>query len=196
MPTLNWKDVPLPPLMRALPKDERGFPIPVIILRDPDGKAIFSANNGNVVEKCAKEHLCGVCGNKLLDDTWVLGGPLSAFHPHGVYIDTPIHHECGTYALQVYPYLVLSSYRSVPDRVGKLNERFAGTAVLVNPTQDPNRPPFFVFAKVSGYERDNGYVYPVRPFLAEEFWLAGERISRERALEVVNADQDSRSQKG
>jgi hypothetical protein len=137
----NWKDIPVPPLMRDLPRDERGFPVPFIVLRDPSGKAVFSANDTLVVDRCHVEQRCGVCGNQL-DDMWVLGGPVSAFHPNGVYIDTPIHHECGTYALQVCPYLVIAAYHSIPDREKKLTEKFGGTRLFANPTQDPPSPKF------------------------------------------------------
>lgn len=176
--------------MQGLPKDDRGFPIPVIIFRDPAGKPLFTANDTRVVNHCAANDLCGICGSKLGDDSRVLGGPLSALHERGVYIDSPLHHECGQYALQVCPYLVLSAYKSKQDMALRLNDKYGGTTLFANPTLDPNRPLFFVFARISGFSRtSNGYIKPFKPFLDVEFWASSERISAIQARELVGPDQ-------
>ncbi len=182
---MNWKDVPIPPRMAALPKDPRGFPVPHIVIRDKDGKPVFSANDTVVVMQGKLKKLCGVCGQALGSDSWVLGGPMSAFHPQGVYIDNPIHKECGVYALQVCPYLAYTGYRHNPDLVDKLDARFEGTRIFVNPTQDNKRVPFFVFGKVKSWTLRGDYVIPVRPFLETEFWLEGKEITKDQAVEIL-----------
>ena len=171
--------------MQALEKDHRGFPIPFIVMRDPAGKPLFTVNDSRKVNEVVKTLSCAICGEPLGDDMWVAGGPMSAFHPHGAYIDTPIHHECGQYALQVCPYLAVSAYSGKAD-VDKLNDKFGSdTVIFVDPTVLADRPPMFVFAKISGYSRDNGYVHPHKPFLDIEFWNEGVKLTEEQGRDIL-----------
>jgi hypothetical protein len=186
---MNWRDVPIPARMQALPRDPRGFPIPHIVLRDQAGAPVFKANDSAVVHACRVHRLCGVCGGKLVyQNGWVLGGPQSAFHPRGAYVDSPIHHECGVYALQVCPYLALSTYRGVdPVKTAEqLDERFGGTALFIDQTQDPSRVPLFVLARVRSWTFSlSGSTIPERPFMAIEYWKDGNRLDEEAAQALL-----------
>jgi hypothetical protein len=186
----NWREIPVPELMKDLPRDPRGFPVPVIIMRDQDGKFLFTVNNMAVVARCVVQDLCGVCGKKLNGDSWLAGGHKSAFHERGVYNDTPIHHECGVYALQVCPYLVLSAYRSDQGAVQKLSELYGSTNLFFNRTQDPTKPAFFAFVKISRYQTNLGFVVPDRPFLDVEYWTGGEQITLAKARELLGLVAD------
>jgi len=182
---MNWKEVVIPDKMQHLDRDVRGLPIPHIVLRDRDNIPQFTVNDTRKVEECVAKSTCAICGQPLGQDTWLVGGPLSAFHPHGAYIDTPIHHECGTYALMVCPYLAMSAYSGHRRDLGKLSDKFDG-ALFVDPTVIAARPKFFVFGKISGYIRENGYIKPHRPFLALEFWNEGKQISEQQVQQIIN----------
>lgn len=184
----NWKTVELPELMKDLPLDKRGLPIPIIILKDKEGNYHFKINDTTIVEKCIADKLCSVCGKPMINDMWLIGGPLSAFHPNGVFGDSPVHKSCGEYALQVCPYLAVSTYN------GKLNRElesgvFDGMA-FVNITQTQDRVPFFVFCRISGYNVSRRsierYIVPVKPYLDVEFWNDGEKITKEQAQKLLD----------
>lgn len=133
-------DVELPERMKALPRDERGLPIPFIVWYDPDGKPHFTINDQQKQLSAAQNDLCGICGQKLEKMRWFIGGPLSAFAPGGCYIDGPMHDECVHYALRVCPYLAMPSYNNrLDDRKVKSKGQ-----TFVDPTVIPERPDVFV----------------------------------------------------
>ena len=110
----KWKEIPLPPKMQQMEKDKRGYPVPYIVVRDIHGVPNFAVNDDRRVEHALEHDLCAICGGKMgKDDRWLVGGPLSAFHQHGAYLDTPTHGECLHYALKVCPYLALKKYSQV-----------------------------------------------------------------------------------
>src|SRR5436190_18407869 len=131
------REIPIPKKMKALGKDERGYPIPYIVLRDANNKPNFAANNTLRQLKSLVEKRCPICGSKLDQLLWFVGGPLSAFHEHGKYLDTAMHYECMTYALQVCPYL------AAPHYAGNANAEALSHKMkmpLVDHTTIPERP--------------------------------------------------------
>jgi len=94
---------------------------------------------------------------------WMIGGPLSAFHPQGVYIDTPVHYDCGKYALQVCPYSAVSLY-SAKSQTGLFKIDDFANMLFHNPSVSSDRVSFFVFCKISHFtvrRRDiNRYIVP------------------------------------
>jgi hypothetical protein len=166
---LKWKSIPIPEKMKLLEKDARGYPISFTTIRDEKGQPFFPISDEYKVYQVADERKCGICGKKLEDDIWIVGGPLPAFHPGGAYLDPAIHYECGTYALQVCPYLAVPIYSK------KIHEEGV-----------KGKPPFFVFAKISDYKiipmpSTKTYIAPAKPLLKVEYWLNGAKINRETA---------------
>jgi hypothetical protein len=186
----QWKNVPIPVRMQGLELDRRGYPIPFNILRDHEGKPHFQINDDEMSWKCIKERLCSICGQELLDDIWMTGGNLSVFHERGAFVDTPVHHECGQYAMQVCPYLAVQSYGKRID-LGTLDpEKFPGM-VFMDPTIAPERPTFFALAKtrdygVTVYNSGERYLHPEKPYIAFECWKDGVQISAEDAQQLLN----------
>lgn len=140
----NPKTFPIPERMKHLPRDARGYPVPVLVLRDTDGKPHFAINDNDVWMHVVKNDLCAICGKPHDELRWFVGGPGSAFSPQGAYIDPPLHKECAEYALQVCPYLALPKYmKSVGDRTLD-KDKLPGGAILVDNTMIPSRPEVFV----------------------------------------------------
>ena len=100
------------------------FAIPYVVLIDPTGIPHFKANDETKVEKCINEKLCSICGDPLEKDMWLIGGTLSAFHENGCYIDSPVHKECGIYALKTCPYMAYTQYIAKEGVSPKLQEKF------------------------------------------------------------------------
>lgn len=192
-------DVPIPRRMRGLKIDARGYPEPWNLLIDKTGKAHFTINDPHRTVQAIREGLCGICGQPYdPDGVWLVGGVLSALHEHGCYIDPPVHHQCGTYALKVCPYLAVPNWNNktiglkvaagIPKEA--LPEEVAGFKDVSVPGLD-KRPPMFVFVHAHSYAvgwDENRYIHPVRPFLGAEFWLHGQQISNEQA-ETILRDQ-------
>ena len=102
-------DVPIPERMQHLDRDGRGYVIPWTVFRDSKGKAHFTINDENRRQTVIGRDCCPICAAKLLRGRWFVGGPGSAFHERGAYIDPPMHRECVVYALKVCPYLAFMS---------------------------------------------------------------------------------------
>ena len=102
--------IPIPERMRHL-KVYRGYAVPWGVLIDADGTPQFAINMEEARDLMIHADLCGICGKPLFRGRWFVGGPASALHPRGAYIDMPIHNECKDYALQACPYLAAPAVR-------------------------------------------------------------------------------------
>jgi hypothetical protein len=181
-PDTRLTETPIPKRMRGLAKDSRGYPIPFIIQRDAAGCPHFAINDTYRVTRCLDEHRCAICGNRLDPVKWLVGGPLSAFHPNGAYIDSALHHECMTYALQVCPYLAAPRYKG--DAVKTLDPTpFDPDMAFVDqtPAMFPDRPVLFVAVGTTRIHRVSNdshaeahdHSVPERPYVAVEYWRQG-----------------------
>lgn len=186
--TNRIKSAPLPREMERLPKDRRGYPIPVLVLRDTDGRPHFTINDERTRHRLLHEDRCGICGGKLLRGRWFVGGPASALDPKGAYFDPPMHRGCAVYALQVCPWLAAPHYeRTIEARTLNPDKMPTGMVGLIDRTQIPDRPVLFVAVMAIGTltNREDGplieYIRPKRPYRAVEFWRAGQRLPEDDA---------------
>jgi hypothetical protein len=178
---MDKNKVKIPRLMRNLPKDSRGYPVPVTAFRDKNGKPHFAVNDSAVRTDIIIHDRCPICGNKLSERLWFVGGPLSAFNPDGAYIDPAMHYECMKYALQVCPYLAAPSYtRRIDDKTIK-PDTIPDAVVFVDSTMIPERPDVFVAVETNSYSMSLHtppmiYLKPRRPYSSIEFWKNGQRL--------------------
>ena len=190
--------IEVPDRMKHLDRDHRGYPIPYIVFRDDDGKPHFTINNEHKVLRCKHDEICAICGVKLLRGRWFLGGPMSAFHPHGAYIDPPMHHECMRFAVQTCPYLISAKYTKRIDGATLDPDKATGVISLIDPTLDPTRPKVFVAVMAVGqWITPSGYVQPKHPYRGLEFWRDGKleqkferdqvRVAMKMAFDKFNA---------
>jgi hypothetical protein len=166
--------IAIPDQMKHLPRDERGYPIPYIVFRDSDRKPHFTINDQSRVQKCKTADICSICGKGLFRGRWFVGGPGSALHPNGAYIDPPLHHECMQFALQTCPYLLSEKYTKRIDGKTLDPAKAPGVIGLLDETMDPTRPQIFVAVMAIGQSyTDRGYIVPIRPYRKMEFWRNG-----------------------
>lgn len=193
---MKHTDVPIPERMKHLDRDKRGYPYPVNLLEDASGVKHFTINDEHMRQRLLTERRCAICGDVMGDVMWMPGGPLSALHPQGWYIDTPLHHECMTYAMQVCPYLGMPNFKKVNvaaaiRRVDKGDD----TAVYYDPTVIGQKPPFFVVVQTSAVvcqEHEQmpgcvGHIKPVDWTGNPEVWKDGQKLSEEDGLTVMAA---------
>jgi hypothetical protein len=174
-----------------IPRDHRGYPIPWNVLRADDGTPFFTVNDDRKHWRALRQELCPLCGERLGRWRWFVGGPRSAFDPHGWYVDLPGHHECITFALATCPYLAAPKYLGRVDVIHP--EKLPPEArFLLDATVIPERPDVFVAVAGDGIEvQTRGalfpYTRPRRPFLAHEYWRHGRQISVDEALPFLRA---------
>jgi hypothetical protein len=138
------------PDLTTLPRDRRGYIIPWAVYRDSHGEPQFTINDHRKRAFVLKRDLCPICGTKLLRGRWFVGGPQSAFHDQGCYIDPPMHRECAIYSLECCPYLASPRYSKRIDAI-KLPHDDPARLLIIDPQSvDPVRPVYFVAALATG----------------------------------------------
>jgi len=182
----------MPPRIARLPRDPRDLPIPWNVLRGDAGEAFFTVNDDRLAWRALREQLCPLCGERLGKWRWFVGGPRSAFHEHGWYLDLPGHKECMTFALQSCPYLALPRYMGRIDVVRP--EKLPPEArILLNETVIADRPEVFVAVGADRIEAQGGrlgvvpYLRPLRPALAYEYWRHGKQLTEAEAMPYLRA---------
>lgn len=183
-----WKEVPIPHKLQNRPKDPRGYPVPYNVFMTNDNQPVFSVNDQYKNWECADSKLCTICGWGLQADTWLIGGPLSAFHPQGAFLDLPVHKECGLYALQVCPYLGIPNYANLKNAqaMGHKHGFIAETLTEAN-----TKVPFFVFCKISNWKiiPTPFLISPTKPYLEVEYWWDGKQITNAEAARLFEQDK-------
>ena len=186
------ESVPIPPKMRLLDRDRRGYPVPWIVQRDLDRRPFFVMNDVERTGACGRRKVCGICGQKLERDVWLIGGPGAAFHADGAYLDPPMHRLCATYALRVCPYIGSRYSKRVDTALASQGRWDPRMRTVVEDGMLPEQPPFFVLARTKAAamivdERGSPRFHPRRPWLAVEFWKLGVEISDAEARELLTA---------
>jgi len=176
--------------MRHL-KVVRGYPVPCMALVDQAGVPHFAINDERKRLRVIRDELCSICGTALFRGRWFVGGPLSAFHPEGAFIDPPMHSECARYALQVCPYLAAPRY-SAEIGIAKAKahaDALTESLVLLDRTMMPGRPHGDVFVALMTTRQikiyDNLNLKPTPPYNVVEYWRRGERIADREGEAVV-----------
>jgi hypothetical protein len=189
----------LPRRMNHLRRDKRGFPIPYTVMCGQDGQPYFTVNDSAKQHECAKERRCSVCGKRIQGLQWFVGGPLSAFHPEGAYMDNALDEECARFALQTCPYLAARNYVHRIDTAAMADEDLAANYILMDPTILPDRPKVFVAVACRAYDFTiegivgTLHMKPRKPYAKIEFWLHGVQVSADRAVEMLSEGENYRA---
>lgn len=98
------RDLPeRPDRIKALPIDDRGYPVPFFVSW-LDGKPDFRCADVSKWLRCYKERLCWVCGQRLGRHLCFPIGPMCAVNR--TTSEPPCHLECGLYSVAACPFLV------------------------------------------------------------------------------------------
>lgn len=94
----------IPPIMKELRLDERGYPIPFFV-PIVNGKPDFRYQDPKKQILCVEKKLCSICGKKLYDKSyWFISGPMGL--QNGTSSDAPMHEDCARFSLKSCPHLV------------------------------------------------------------------------------------------
>jgi len=177
------RGVAIPDQMKHLPVDRRGYPIFFGALIGKDGTPFFTINDERKRAAMIDRDLCSVCGKKLFRFRWFAGGPASAFHERGCYIDMPMHDDCVHFALRICPYLAAPRYlRDIGERQADAARVKSDHFITIDPTMIPDRPEVFIAVLARGQKMVRGdgyqdYVRPKRPYLKVEHWRHGRMLT-------------------
>jgi len=158
----DWKKVRTPPGVAMLPKDRRGYPVPIITPRTDDNIYLGMQDYWRVFW-CFVDNLCSVCGGQMsspwrfftppfeeegLDNVLVKFLELTALmHEKGIIMypqsladepsEAPFHFECGLYSLAVCPFLAspTAKFTALKEFGGEALDRqgkYLGKAVLAS----------------------------------------------------------------
>lgn len=134
-----------PERIKALPLDERGFPVPWFVTWFKDGKPAFSRTPGAVpdfriverglVVQAIRQRLCWVCGQRLGKHLAFVIGPMCAVNRTSA--EPPCHLDCAEFSARACPFLVKPRMRrnyvdrpEFRDPPGLMIERNPGVALV------------------------------------------------------------------
>jgi hypothetical protein len=191
-------EVPIPFNLSQNPRDRRGLPIPFIVYKDMNGVPHFTVDDVSALNLVLADKLCGLCGKPLkMGQMWQIGGPISAFHEDGLYIEPPAHEECARYAIQVCPFIAATNYARRIEAKTLKSAAVHDEAMVHDNGMAPPRPLFFALTRTSGiklFDANDGsgqhHIQPRRPWKHVEFWKNGEQITQEEA-EAIAEDSDN-----
>jgi len=94
----------LPHHMRALPINEKGYPIPFFVAQI-NGKPDLRIADPAKINECAINNRCWICGNPLGKYFTFVSGPMCIINR--VNIEPPAHKACAEFAARACPFLLL-----------------------------------------------------------------------------------------
>jgi len=95
-------------------KTYNGFPVPFIQMW-LGNKPSFRAVNLEHCARCLRDKLCAICGRRLGEYCYFIGGPLSK--KNRLFVDPPMHRQCAEFASKVCPFVsdTQQEYSKRPD---------------------------------------------------------------------------------
>lgn len=150
-------------------------------MRDRTGKPMFTINDTPKMERCIRQKLCSICGKKLTEGYWCVGGSRAFLHEFGVFIDPPLHRECAEYALKVCPFLAARSFsKSIGDARLDPKQAPQGLQLIEADFTGPIRPERFGLGLTIDYPKLYGDPgrrrYQIDHWRYIEWWRQGQRI--------------------
>lgn len=174
--------IAIPKRMRTLPCEERGYPVPFIVMIDKSGKPQFTINDHDKVKTCINRKLCSICGKRHDPLMWFVGGSRCFLHPHGAFIDPPLHLECAEYALRVCPFLAAPRYaKRIDDAKLADKNRPDGVALVRVEYMNPMQPEIFGLGASPSlrviHRGPGDFVLFVDDWRYVEWWKNGQRVN-------------------
>ncbi len=97
----EMKQTEIPAFLAHL-KIYNGFPVPFIQLWAAS-KPDFRAVNTEHCARCLRDKLCAICGRRLGEYCYFIGGPLSK--KNRLFVDPAMHKQCAEFASSVCPFV-------------------------------------------------------------------------------------------
>jgi hypothetical protein len=144
-------NLPIPPQLQHLRRDDRGYPIPYFVTWIDD-KPDFRLLSLSRQRECVDKGLCDVCGKKLFKESYYfITGPVGL--QNRIQSHTPMHKECAEFTLIACPHIFLekAERRQTGDIYHKASEK--------NPVGIMEKPDALFLIRSKSYKtfREPGY---------------------------------------
>jgi hypothetical protein len=173
----------LPPSMRKLPVDARGFPVPFFVAW-LDGKPDHRVVEPIKLLRCIRDGVCWICGERLTLPVVCVIGPMCGVNH--VSSEPPSHEACARFSVSGCPFLSRPSMRR--REAGLPEELIAapGVALLHNPGVSllwwTERVEVF---KVKGPKGSTHRLFDIGEPQRVEWWTEGRLATRDEAIDAI-----------
>jgi hypothetical protein len=171
------RTVELPVRMRSCARDHRGYPIPFLMM--PDSQISI---DGEKLMVCLGQKLCMICGKKLDNKKWFIGGQATA--RNRLFNDPAMHEECARYALRVCPFLSNQEMKYRTSKSYPEDATFYTDPKFVKPDRSKTQ----VLMQTTGYKpviwRGNFYALANR-WRHVEHWAFGKQVETPPGLSAA-----------
>lgn len=172
----------MPPQIAALPRDDRGYPVPAFVVWI-DGKPEFRVASGEFMANAIRKKLCWVCGTPLnpKSHVFVIGGMCAV---NKTTAEPPCHEECAEFSAKACPFL------SMPKAIRREANIHEGTA---NPEGIMIRrnPGVTCLWTCSGYELFDdgrgGILFKIPNPSKVRWWSQVRKATRNEIMESINS---------
>ena len=175
----TWRDlksIAIPHDLESRPRDARGYPIPVAVVIDANGKPDFRVTDQTMWVRLLRERRCHMCGGPLQRSLTFVGGPASM--RSRCFTDGPMHDECAQYALQVCPFLAAPSFA-----YARASPKVEGREIVVNEAMSTERPAYFGHGYTTAYRvgvhPTAGLLIQADSWFGVDWWKDGVRLEEE-----------------
>jgi len=177
---------PLPPRMRSLPIDERGYPVPFFV-EWIDGKPDHRIPSPEKASRARRLGLCWVCGEPLGRFKSFAVGPMCALNR--ISGEPPAHRECAEYSARNCPFLSRPQMRrrkaGMPDvplhmQEGNLMRNPGATLVWTTLSYKP-------FAANTGGHNHGSVLYEMGEPVSMQWFCQGREATREEIIESIDS---------
>jgi hypothetical protein len=169
----------LPPRIRDLPIDERGYPVPWFV-GWIDGKPDFRVIRPDGMAEAIRKHICWLCGQPLGRFLTFVIGPMCAITRTTA--EPPSHRQCAEFAVLACPFLTNPNMVRSPRAKPEGADEPAGVHIPRNPGVSAvwtarNYKRFRVEADVAGSK--GGYLIEMGNPERVSWWREGRKATRE-----------------
>jgi hypothetical protein len=163
----------MPARIKALPIDERGYPVPWFVARLPTGKWDFRMIGPGKVSAAAGKHICWICGQRLGRHLAFAVGPMCAINK--ISSEPPSHLECARFACEACPFLVNPAMRRNEKNLPEDRQAPAGIPLAHNPGAT-------LIWITGGYRRDREGLFHMGPASETEWYNHGRKATPAEAV--------------
>jgi len=170
---------PLPPKMRGLPIDKRGFPVPFFVAMvngEPDHRVV----EPRALQTCVRQNRCWICGNTLGAYKAFVLGPMCAINR--ISAEPPCHLECAQYAATACPFLTRPHAKR--REAGMPEERSAPGGIML--TRNPGVCLVWVTKSFRPMRAQGGIVFQIGDADSMHWYAEGRAAVREEIEESIS----------
>lgn len=177
----------MPASIARLKRDGRGYPVPFFVWWC-DGKPDFRIINPVAIERCIKDRLCWICGEKLGRFLTFVSGPMCGVNR--ISSEPASHLKCTHFAVKACPFMLLPKAKR---RLAGLPENIQqpGPSDSIHLDRNPGVTMLWIVLQTSHIRVDWGktggaLLHLPKPFTVE-WWSQGRKATRDEVLESIDS---------